>query len=72
MPPFFSNKKLIVLLTSLILLVALVGFSLKDRGNLSWPEQFVHDTVGWFQFVVNKPAQYVAGLFGDVEEMQNA
>jgi rod shape-determining protein MreC len=71
MPPFFSNKKLIILLTSLILLVALVGFSLKDRGKLSWPEQFVHDTVGWFQFVVNKPAQYVAGLFENIEEMKD-
>lgn len=71
MPPFFSNKKLIILLTSLILLVALIGFSLKDRNKLSWPEQFVHDTVGWFQFVVNKPAQYVAGLFENIGEMKD-
>ncbi|MGV3487900.1 MAG: rod shape-determining protein MreC [Tuberibacillus sp.] len=71
MPPFFSNKKLIILLTSLILLVALIGFSLKDRTKLSWPEQFLHDTIGWFQFVVNKPAQYAAGLFENIGEIKN-
>ncbi|WP_027725851.1 rod shape-determining protein MreC [Tuberibacillus calidus] len=70
MPGFF-NKKLIILLTSLILLVALIGFSLKERTKLSWPEQFVHDTVGWFQFVFNKPAQYAAGLFENIEEIRN-
>jgi len=69
--PFFSNKKLIILLTSLILLVALIGFSLKDRTKLSWPEQFLHDTVGWFQFVVNKPAQYAAGLFENIGEVKD-
>ncbi|MFC4618148.1 rod shape-determining protein MreC [Camelliibacillus cellulosilyticus] len=71
MPPFFSNKKLIVLLTSLILLVALVGFSLKSREKLSWPEQFVHDAVGAFQFVFNKPAQYVAGFFENIGEIKD-
>ncbi|GGH85850.1 rod shape-determining protein MreC [Pullulanibacillus pueri] len=71
MPPFFSNKKLIILLASLIFLVALVGFSLKEREKLSWPEQFVHDTVGFFQVVFNRPAQYVAGFFENVNDIRN-
>ncbi|EJX2323804.1 rod shape-determining protein MreC, partial [Listeria monocytogenes] len=31
MPQFFLNKRLIILLISIIVLVALVGFSLRDR-----------------------------------------
>lgn len=71
MPPFFSNKKLIVLLTSLIILVALIGFSMKDRKQISWPEQFVHDTVGFFQLTFSKPARYVAGFFENVQDIRN-
>ncbi|PUV99672.1 rod shape-determining protein MreC, partial [Cronobacter sakazakii] len=43
MPQFFLNKRLIVLLVSIILLVALIGISLKERNSLTWPEQFVKD-----------------------------
>jgi len=71
MPPFFFNKKLILLLTSLILLVALVGFSLKERKQLSWPEQLIHDTSGWLQVVLNSPAQYVKGFVENVEDIKN-
>lgn len=70
MPPFFSNKKLIILLSSLILLVALLGYSLRER-KLTWPEQFVNDTVGWFEFVFNRPAQYVAGFFENIQQIEN-
>lgn len=72
MPPFLSNKKLIVLLASLIILVALVGFSVKERKQMTWPEQFAHDTVGWFQQVFNRPAQYVAGFFDNINDIENA
>ncbi|TCP32238.1 rod shape-determining protein MreC [Scopulibacillus darangshiensis] len=72
MPPFFSNKKLIILLASLIVLVALVGFSIKERKQMTWPEQFVHDTVGWFQVIFNRPAQYVAGFFETIDDIENA
>lgn len=71
MPPFFSNKRLIVLLVSIILLVALIGYSMSDRRSLTWPEQFMKDSVGWVQSVFNKPAHYVAGLFEDINEMRN-
>ncbi|WP_335869203.1 rod shape-determining protein MreC [Bacillus sp. 2205SS5-2] len=71
MPPFFLNKRLIVLLVSIILLVALLGFSLKERENIPWPEQFVKDIVGFGQSIVSKPASYVAGFFEDTVELQN-
>lgn len=71
MPPFFSNKKLIVLLTCLTILVALIGFSLKERNEYTWPEQFIHDTVGFFQLIFNRPAQYAAGFFETIDDIQN-
>ncbi|WP_100488716.1 rod shape-determining protein MreC [Sporolactobacillus pectinivorans] len=72
MPSFFSNKKLIVLLMSLIILIALISYSLRQGNRSSWPEQFVQDTVGSFQYVVNVPAQYVAGFFQNVSDIKNA
>ncbi|ENQ3077941.1 rod shape-determining protein MreC [Bacillus multifaciens] len=70
MPQFFLNKRLIVLLVSIILLVALIGISLKERKNLTWPEQFVKDTVGVVERVFQKPANYVAGFFENVEDVK--
>ena len=40
MPQFF-NKKLLLLLVSIIVLVALIGFSLREREELTWPEKFL-------------------------------
>jgi len=70
MPQFFLNKRLIILLVSIIVLVALIGFSLRERSKLSWPEQFVKDTVGWAQSLVSKPAHLVAGFFGNLQDLQ--
>ncbi|WP_050615920.1 rod shape-determining protein MreC [Bacillus testis] len=70
MPQFFLNKKLIVLLISIIILVALIGFSLKEKENVSWPEQFVKDTAGFFQQIFHAPAQFIAGSFEDLRNLQ--
>ncbi len=71
MPQFFSNKRLIVLLVSIILLVALIGYSMSDRRSLTWPEQFMKDSVGWVQSIFKEPALYVAGFFENITEMKN-
>ncbi|KAB7708618.1 rod shape-determining protein MreC [Bacillus aerolatus] len=71
MPQFFTNKRLIILLGSIIVLVALIGFSLRDRDNLSWPEQFVKDIVGLGQAVVSKPANGFAGFFSEIEDLRS-
>ncbi|WP_377888311.1 rod shape-determining protein MreC [Alkalihalobacillus sp. R86527] len=71
MPQFFSNKRLIVLLVSIIVLVALIGTSMKERDALTLPEQFFKDSVGWLQSVFYKPANSVAGLFESVGEMKD-
>lgn len=71
MPQFFLNKRLIILLVSIIILVALIGFSLREREKLSWPEQFVKDTTGWVQSLVSKPAHSIAGFFENIQDLQN-
>ncbi|WP_214481468.1 rod shape-determining protein MreC [Bacillus sp. SM2101] len=71
MPQFFLNKRLIILLICVIILVALIGFSLRDREQVTWPEQFIKDTVGWVQSIVHQPAQYVAGFFENVNDLKN-
>ncbi|MCM3725287.1 rod shape-determining protein MreC [Neobacillus bataviensis] len=71
MPQFFMNKRLIILLVSIIVLVALIGFSLRERSKLSWPEQFVKDTTGWVQSLVSKPTNYVAGFFENLQDLTN-
>lgn len=72
MPSFFSNKKLIVLLSSLIVLIALISYSLRQGDRTSWVQQFTGDTVGLFQNIINVPAQYTAGFFQNVSDIRNA
>ncbi|WNF35912.1 rod shape-determining protein MreC [Bacillaceae bacterium IKA-2] len=71
MPQFFWNKRLIVLLVSIILLVALIGYSMSERRSLTWPEQFMKDSVGWVQTAFKQPALYVAGFFENISEMKD-
>jgi rod shape-determining protein MreC len=71
MPQFFLNKRLIILLVSMIILVALIGFSLRERERLTWPEQFIKDTTGWVQSLVSRPAHYIAGFFENLEDLQD-
>ena len=67
MPRFFSNKRLILLLVGVIVLVALISFSLKDRQNASLPEQIVKDVVGFGQSLFSKPAHYITGVIGNID-----
>ncbi len=71
MPQFFLNKRLIILLVSVIVLVGLIGFSLRERDNISWPEQFGKDMVGFGQSLVSKPVNYVGGVFDNLKDLQN-
>ncbi|ADI25918.1 MULTISPECIES: rod shape-determining protein MreC [Geobacillus] len=70
MPQLFGNKRLIFLLVSIVILVMLIGFSLRSREELTWPEQFVKDTVGFVQLLFGKPAQEIAGFFENVSDLR--
>ncbi|KYD10876.1 rod shape-determining protein MreC [Heyndrickxia sporothermodurans] len=71
MPQFFLNKRLIILLISIILLVALIGYSLRDRENVSKPEQFVRDVVGFGQSIVAIPTHGISNFIESVKDIQN-
>ncbi|UTR11236.1 rod shape-determining protein MreC [Evansella sp. LMS18] len=71
MPSFFSNKRLIVLLVCIIILVGLIGYSMSERRSLSWPEQFLTDSIGWVQSGFSRPAHFAAGFFESVNDMRN-
>lgn len=71
MPQFFSNKRLILLLLGVILLVALISFSLRDRDNVSLPEQLIKDAVGAGQSLFSGPAHFVTGVFDNVDSLLN-
>jgi rod shape-determining protein MreC len=71
MPQFLNRKKFIFLLIGVILLVALISLSLRDRQNASLPERIVKDTVGFAQSLVAKPTNYVTGFIKDIDAMVN-
>lgn len=71
MPSFFTNKRLIILLVCLVLLVGLVGYSMSDRKAMTLPEQLVTDTVGAVQSAFSRPAHFAAGLFEDIRDIRN-
>jgi rod shape-determining protein MreC len=71
MPRFFSNKRLILLLVGIIVLVALISFSFRDRQNASLPEQIVKDVVGFGQSLFSKPAHYITGAIANIDGLLN-
>ncbi|WP_456278117.1 rod shape-determining protein MreC [Bacillus sp. AK128] len=71
MPQFFLNKRLIILLVSIIVLVALIGFSMNDREKLTLPEQFLRDSMGWVVGLFHYPANEMKGFFQNVKELRN-
>ncbi|WP_339214507.1 rod shape-determining protein MreC [Ornithinibacillus sp. FSL M8-0202] len=68
---FFRKKRLFIILIGIIVLVALVGFSIRDRVNLTTAEQFVSDVIGVAQNVISTPVKYVAGIFGNIDDIRN-
>lgn len=71
MSRFFSNKRLILLMLGVILLVALISYTLRDRDNVSLPEQVIKDTVGAGQSLFSGPAHFVTGIFDNVDSLLN-
>lgn len=71
MPQFFSNKRLMFLLLSVIILIALIGYSIRDDRTFSWPEKFISDTTGLFQNIFHVPAQFIAGFSENINDLKN-
>src|SRR5690625_2596570 len=68
---FFRRKSLFILLIGIICLVVLVSYSLSNRDQLSVPEKFLMDTVGWAQNVIHQPVTLVVNSFSNFKEIKN-
>lgn len=65
---FFGNKRLIIVLVGLVLLISVVGFTSRERDRLTWPEMFFKDAFSVVQGIFYRPAQAVSGFFQEVDE----
>src|SRR5699024_9365873 len=68
---FMRNKRLFIFLIGFILLVVLIGYSLRDRENVTFVEEFINDTVGWIQYVIHVPVDFTTDIITNVQEFRN-
>ncbi len=71
MPSFFRKRKLIVFLTALIIIVALIGYSMRAGQNSNMVSDFVLDTVGFFQNIIHSPINLVMDVIEDINDVQD-
>ncbi|MCF2937302.1 rod shape-determining protein MreC [Paenibacillus alkaliterrae] len=64
------NKRMFMLMIGFILFIAVIGFSLSDRKESTWPEKFLNDSVVYVQQWFYKPAGYIAGFFEDIGNLR--
>lgn len=64
------NKRMSMLMIGFILCIAVIGFSLSDRKELSWPEKFLKDSAAYVQQWFYKPAGSIAGFFEDIGNLR--
>jgi rod shape-determining protein MreC len=68
---FFGNKRLIIVLVGLVLLISIVGFTSRERARLTWPEMFFKDVFSVVQGIFYRPAQAVSTFFNEVGNAYN-
>lgn len=71
MNQFFTNKKLIVLLVSVILFVSLISLSIRNTGNIPFVQQATNDITAVLGRVYSKPANAIIGVFDSINDLQN-
>ncbi|WP_225744299.1 rod shape-determining protein MreC [Marinilactibacillus sp. Marseille-P9653] len=71
MNQFFTNKKMIVLLVSVILFVSLLSLSLTQVGSSNFVQQFTNDITAVTGRVFAKPVNAVSDLFGSIDRLQD-
>ena len=64
------NKRVFMLMIGMILFIAVIGYSLSDRGELSLPEKITKDTSAFVQQWFYKPAGHIAGFFEDIKHLR--
>ncbi|SDK33444.1 rod shape-determining protein MreC [Alkalibacterium thalassium] len=71
MNQFFTNKKMIVLLISVILFVSLISISLRTGDNTPFLQQAANDITAVLGRVFIRPANAVTRVFESVNDLQN-
>ncbi|TCT27130.1 rod shape-determining protein MreC [Melghiribacillus thermohalophilus] len=71
MTSFFKRRKLILILISMVFLVALIGFSIRERENKTLPEQLILDTAGWIQSIFHAPVSMIENFFNHLHDLKN-
>ncbi|GAA0487076.1 rod shape-determining protein MreC [Alkalibacterium sp. s-m-22] len=71
MNQFFTNKKMIVLLISVILFVSLISISLRTGDNTPFLQQAANDITAVLGRVFIRPANAVTRIFESVNDLQN-
>jgi len=66
---FFFKRRLLALLVSLIVLVTIVGMTVKDRPIPTWPERIIRDTFAFTEGLIYKPAVAIAGFFESIQDI---
>ncbi|RKD23897.1 rod shape-determining protein MreC [Ammoniphilus oxalaticus] len=69
MSNFFFKRRLLALLLSLIVLVTMMGITVKDRPFPTWPERVIRDSFAFVEGLVYKPATAVAAFFESFQEI---
>ncbi|WP_035053545.1 rod shape-determining protein MreC [Carnobacterium pleistocenium] len=71
MNQFFSNKKLIILLVSMIVSLGLIAFSITGSGNIPIIQQLTNDITAVVSRLVAKPTNAVVDFLESVDGLKN-
>lgn len=66
MTKFFNRNRMLIVLFGIVVLIALIGFSLSDRNSTTKAEQFTGDTVAVTQKVVDAPFSFIGNIFSSI------
>lgn len=66
MTKFFNRNRMLIVLFGIVVLIALIGFSLSDRDSTTKAEQFTGDTVAATQKVVDAPFSFIGNIFSNI------
>lgn len=68
---FMRNKRPFIFLIGFIILVVLIGYSLRDRVNVTFAEEIINDTVGWIQYVIHVPVNFTTEVITNIDDFRN-
>lgn len=71
MKKFSTNKRLIILLISVIIFLGLIAFSLNSSGNSNFLQRTGNDITAMVGRVLSVPANTIDNLFDDITDLRN-